>query len=207
MKSIFNLFKKSSAPVQQNQDIGDNDTRTAEQMLEDMLATPSAPTNQAMQSQVVQPEVMQSEQVTTENQAEENQLEEGQLEEWQASEEDAAEFEAVPEEVAAIEEEMAAESVATAAVATEVGESGKTLQELFEELSAQIQLDLDEGGEALAMAEEKTVKVAEADPTSPNYKQMVEEVKALQAKAGAAFKRAENMINTTNELLPKKNAA
>lgn len=77
-----------------------------------------------------------------------------------------------------------------------------TLQEDFENLTGGIQRILDLGSEALAEAEAKTEEVAMMDPESSEYERAVQEVKDAQARAGNAFKQAEDLITAANELLP-----
>jgi len=79
-----------------------------------------------------------------------------------------------------------------------------SLKDDFENLTNGIQRILDLGAEALAEAEEKTEKVAEMAADSAEYAKMVKEVKAAQARAGDAFKQAEELINAANDLLPNK---
>ncbi len=72
-------------------------------------------------------------------------------------------------------------------------------------LTARIQSFLNSGGQALAIAEAKTDQVAKMQAGSAEYKRMVEEVKAFQARAGYDFRQAEALLATANSLLPKKN--
>lgn len=79
-----------------------------------------------------------------------------------------------------------------------------SLKDDFDSLTSGIQRILDLGAEALAEAEKKTEQVAKMDATSAEYTRIVAEVKAAQARAGNAFKQAEELIASANELLPKK---
>ena len=79
-----------------------------------------------------------------------------------------------------------------------------SLKDDFDSLTSGIQRILDIGAEALAEAEKKTEQVAKMDVASTEYAKMVAEVKAAQARAGNAFKQAEELIASANELLPKK---
>lgn len=79
-----------------------------------------------------------------------------------------------------------------------------SLQDDFNKLTDGIQRILDLGAEALAEAEEKTAQVAKLQAGSAEYADLVLEVKAAQARAGNAFKQAEDLITSANDLLPKK---
>ena len=79
-----------------------------------------------------------------------------------------------------------------------------SLKDDFDSLTNGIQRILDIGAEALAEAEKKTEQVAKMDAASAEYTRMVAEVKAAQARASNAFKQAEELITSANELLPKK---
>ncbi len=79
-----------------------------------------------------------------------------------------------------------------------------SLQDDFNGLTSGIQRILDLGAEALAEAEEKTASLAEIKAESEEYAITVAEVKAAQARAGNAFRQAEELISSANELLPKK---
>ncbi len=77
----------------------------------------------------------------------------------------------------------------------------ESLREDFDNLTENIQAILDIGAEALAEAEEKTEIVAQVDPDSFEYEQLVEEIKEAQARAGHAFEQAEKFIAAANDLL------
>lgn len=71
-------------------------------------------------------------------------------------------------------------------------------------LTTRIQSFLNSGGQALAIAEAKTAQVAKLQEGSAEYKRMIEEVKAFQARASYDFRQAESLITTANSILPKK---
>lgn len=71
-------------------------------------------------------------------------------------------------------------------------------------LTTRIQSFLNSGGQALAIAEAKTAQVAKLQEGSAEYKRMIEEVKAFQARASYDFRQAESLIATANSMLPKK---
>ena len=71
-------------------------------------------------------------------------------------------------------------------------------------LTTRIQSFLNSGGQALAIAEAKTAQVAKMQESSAEYKRMVEEVKAFQARASYDFRQAESLLATANSLMPKK---
>lgn len=81
--------------------------------------------------------------------------------------------------------------------------SESTLKDV-EILTTRIQSFLNSGSQALAIAESKTEQVAKMQPDTAEYKRMVEEVKAFQARASYDFKQAEALLATANSLLPKK---
>jgi hypothetical protein len=87
---------------------------------------------------------------------------------------------------------------------SEINTAESSLQDDFDGLTSGIQRILDLGAEALAEAEEKTAKIAKINPESDEYSAIVAQVKAAQSRAGNAFKQAEELINSTNELLLKK---
>ena len=87
---------------------------------------------------------------------------------------------------------------------TAVQEPDSSLAADFKRLTNGIQKILDIGAASLAEAEAKTAKVAKLDAESEQYIKIVAEIKAAQAKAGHAFKQAEELISATNELMPKK---
>jgi len=79
-----------------------------------------------------------------------------------------------------------------------------SFQNDFESLTNGIQRIIDLGGEALSEAEEMTEIVAQLDPNSEEYAITVQDIRDAQARAGDAFKQAEDLIAAANELLPNK---
>lgn len=84
-------------------------------------------------------------------------------------------------------------------------EQSPSLQEDFDNLTNGIQRILDLGAEALAEAEEKTELVSQMDPESEDYLDLIEDIKAAQARSGSAFQKAEELIDAANDLFPKQN--
>lgn len=87
---------------------------------------------------------------------------------------------------------------------TESGNKKSSLQDDFSGLTNGIQRILDLGAEALLEAEQKTASLAKIKAESEEYAIIVAQVKAAQVRAGNAFKQAEELIKSANELLPKK---
>lgn len=79
----------------------------------------------------------------------------------------------------------------------------QSLKEDFDNLTENIQAILDIGAAALVEAEDKTNQVAQMDPESLEYDQIVQEVKDAQARAAQAFDQAEKFIAAANDLLPQ----
>lgn len=75
--------------------------------------------------------------------------------------------------------------------------------DVFEEFTDKVQSLLDDGAEALEIAEEKTADLEDMDPNSPDYSRLVEEIKAAQAEARQNFDDAEFLIQKANEILEK----
>ncbi len=73
--------------------------------------------------------------------------------------------------------------------------------DVFEDFTDKVQSLLDQGAEALEIAEVKTSQLEDMDPDSDDYDKIVAEVKSAQADARQYFDDAELLIKKANEIL------
>ncbi len=83
-------------------------------------------------------------------------------------------------------------------------EDSESSDDVFDDFTDKVQSLLDQGAEALEIAEVKTAQLEDMDPESSEYDLMVEEIKAAQGDARQYFDDAEFLIKKANEILEKK---